>query len=254
MCWCLSLHDISWTSLTQNCKCKTIRHSMSKTHHSSSFPIITVRPHSKLFAMSAVIKVPYSAIQCPSNSTELSHSSLCITKSNIFLASCGTLGVFTFIAGPCPVPVGWISSYLIYSRTVHCSFHHHHSVVCLTTVHILFQSQFSTDCNLMLLLSLSSNLSFPLGHPVAAYVLFLVFQSLLLSITCVTRQFIRQMWPIRLAFLLFLVFRTFLSSLILRNTSSFPTRSVRLIFTIIFQQNIKKKILDKPGDCQLFTD
>jgi hypothetical protein len=42
-----------------------------------------------------------------------------------------------------------------------------------------FQSEFSTQYDLVLPLSISSNLSFPQGHPVAAYVFFLVFSSLL---------------------------------------------------------------------------
>jgi hypothetical protein len=52
------------------------------------------------------------------------------------------------------------------------------------------------------------------------------------SITCFRRQFLRKMWRIQLAFLLFIVCTIFLSSLTLRNTSSFLTRSVQLIFSI----------------------
>ena len=44
----------------------------------------------------------------------------------------------------------------------------------------LFQSEFSTDCDLLLSLSICSICS--LGHPVAAYVFFLVFPSLLSSL------------------------------------------------------------------------
>ena len=40
------------------------------------------------------------------------------------------------------------------------------------------------------------------------------------SITCFRRQFPHKMWPIKFAFLLFIVCRIFLSSLILCNTSS----------------------------------
>jgi hypothetical protein len=46
----------------------------------------------------------------------------------------------------------------------------------------LFQSQFSTECDLVLPLSISSILSLPEGHSVTAYVFFPVFSSLLISI------------------------------------------------------------------------
>jgi len=39
----------------------------------------------------------------------------------------------------------------------------------------LFQSEFSIECDLVLPLLISNILSFPEDHPVAAYVLFLVF-------------------------------------------------------------------------------
>ena len=46
-------------------------------------------------------------------------------------------------------------------------------------VHSLFQSKFSTECDLVLPLSIDGIFSFPQGHPVASYVFFLVFPSLL---------------------------------------------------------------------------
>jgi hypothetical protein len=49
----------------------------------------------------------------------------------------------------------------------------------LHQVHSLFQSLFSTECDMVLSLSISSILSFPEGHPVAAYVFFFVFPSLI---------------------------------------------------------------------------
>jgi hypothetical protein len=48
----------------------------------------------------------------------------------------------------------------------------------LRQVHSLFQSEFSTECDLV---PISSIPSFPQGHLVAAYILFLVFPSLLSS-------------------------------------------------------------------------
>jgi hypothetical protein len=50
-----------------------------------------------------------------------------------------------------------------------------HSQSVLRQVHNLFQSEFCTDSNLVLLIS--SILYFPQGQPVAAYVFFLVFPS-----------------------------------------------------------------------------
>ena len=53
-----------------------------------------------------------------------------------------------------------------------------HSIV-LWQVHSLFQSQFSTECDLVLPLSIFSILSFPDGHSISPYVFFLVFLSFL---------------------------------------------------------------------------
>ena len=60
------------------------------------------------------------------------------------------------------------------------------------------------------------------------------------SITCLRRQFLLKMWPIKLAFRLLISCRIFLCSLILSNTSSFLTRSVQLIFSTILQHHISK--------------
>ena len=54
--------------------------------------------------------------------------------------------------------------------------------VILRQVHSLFQSEFSTQRDLVLPLSISGTLNFCYGHPVAAYVFFLVFPSLLFCI------------------------------------------------------------------------
>ena len=60
------------------------------------------------------------------------------------------------------------------------------------------------------------------------------------SITCRIRQFLRNMWPIQLAFRFLIACRTFLCSLTLSNTSSFLTWSVQLIFSILLQHHILK--------------
>ena len=99
----------------------------------------------------------------------------------------------------------------------------------LRQVHRLFQSPFPMECDLVLPLSIFSNLYFPWGYPVAAYGFFFVFPLFVLasifpSITCFRRQFLSKMWPSQLPCLL-IVYRIFLSSMAPCNTS-FPTRLV----------------------------
>lgn len=53
------------------------------------------------------------------------------------------------------------------------------STVCLKQVYRLLQSEFSTECALVLPLSVSGILSFPYCHPVTAYAFFLVLPSML---------------------------------------------------------------------------
>jgi hypothetical protein len=55
-----------------------------------------------------------------------------------------------------------------------------HNSLCrrLQRVHSLFQSEFSTQCELVLPVSISNILPFPSGNPVAAYVFFFVFPPL----------------------------------------------------------------------------
>jgi hypothetical protein len=55
------------------------------------------------------------------------------------------------------------------------------------------------------------------------------------SIACFRRQFLRKMWTIQLAFLLFILCRITHSSYILSNTSSFLIWSIQLIFSILLQ-------------------
>ena len=52
--------------------------------------------------------------------------------------------------------------------------------------------------------------------------------SIFSSVTCFRSHFLRNMWPIQLAFLLFIVCTIFLSSLTVCNTASFLTRSAQL--------------------------
>jgi len=59
------------------------------------------------------------------------------------------------------------------------------------------------------------------------------------SIMCSRRQFLHNMWPVQLTFLLFAVCRIFLCYLHLCNTSSL-TLSIQLIFSILLQHHISK--------------
>jgi len=60
------------------------------------------------------------------------------------------------------------------------------------------------------------------------------------SITRCRSQFLRKIWPIRIAFRLRISCRIFQCSLTLSNTSSFLTWSVQLIFSILLQHQISK--------------
>ena len=66
-----------------------------------------------------------------------------------------------------------------------------------------------------------------------------ILPSSLRSVTCLRRQFLRNMWPIQLTFHIFIVRRIFLSFFTLCNISSFFVRSVQLIFSIPPQQHIQ---------------
>jgi hypothetical protein len=115
----------------------------------------------------------------------------------------------------------------------------------LGQVHSPFQSHLSTQCNLVLPLSISSILSVSIR---SSNSFLLLLPSLPVtpihptfhSILCFRRQFLRKMWPIQSAFLLFTVCMIFLSSFTPRNTFSFLTRSVQLIFSVFLQHHISK--------------
>ena len=106
-------------------------------------------------------------------------------------------------------------------------------------VHSLFRSVFSTQCDLVLRLSIYCILSFPWVHLIAAYAFFLVFPSLP-SMMCFRRQFLHKVWPIRLAFLLFIVCATIFSSLNLCKASFFSHDQSNWFFSILLQHHISK--------------
>jgi hypothetical protein len=60
------------------------------------------------------------------------------------------------------------------------------------------------------------------------------------SITCLRRQFLREMWPVQLNFLLCILFRIFISVLTLHYSSLFLTRYVRPIFSTFLQHHISR--------------
>jgi len=66
-----------------------------------------------------------------------------------------------------------------------------------------------------------------------------IFFRIFPTIMCCVRQFLCKMWPIQLAFLLFIVCRIFLSFLTQCYTS-FLTRPVQLFFSVFVQHHISK--------------
>jgi hypothetical protein len=120
-----------------------------------------------------------------------------------------------------------------------------HFIVCLTTspqplpkrvLHGVRSSasSFSLQCPLFSLSSFSSCLRLLLR------LTFNLFCLIFPSLKSFSRQFLRKMWPIQLAVLLYMLCRIFLSSLTFHNTSSFSTRSVQLIFYIFLHHRFSK--------------
>jgi len=130
----------------------------------------------------------------------------------------------------------------IYATTT-CLFKYFiHSVVCLWQGHSFVQSEFSTECSLLLplLIQVSSHflrISSFLRH--LHLTVTSILPSIFLSISCFRSQLLHEMWPIQLAFLLCSVSRIFLSPLTLCNTSSFSHNhcnwSSQSFSNIIFQ-------------------
>ena len=82
-------------------------------------------------------------------------------------------------------------------------------------VYSLFQSEFSRECNLVLSISHSSTFPSPSPPSSPSSCLRLLprlpVPSIFPSMTCFRRRFVRNVWPIQLAFLHFIVCRKFLS-------------------------------------------
>jgi len=70
-----------------------------------------------------------------------------------------------------------------------------------------------------------------------------ILPSIFPSITWFRKQFLRKVWPIQLAFCLYIVCRIFLSSFTLCNTSSFLIWSFQPIFSILHQNTAFHSIL-----------
>ena len=123
-------------------------------------------------------------------------------------------------------------------------------------IHILFQTEFSTECGST---ASSFNFQYPLFKKKSSrncirllprlpvtYVLPSIFH----SIRCFTRQFLCSVLPIQLAVLLFIACRIFPIFLTPCNTSSFLTRSVQLVILFLLQHHIK----NFPGIFDLFAE
>jgi hypothetical protein len=105
----------------------------------------------------------------------------------------------------------------------------------LRQVHGLFQTYFFSECDLVRPLSIYNIHSFPSGKA-AVYAFFLVLPSLIhfRSIICFRRQFLRKTWPIHISFVHFIVCWMYSFSFTQRNTSSFLTTSVHMIFSRLY--------------------
>ena len=88
------------------------------------------------------------------------------------------------------------------------------------------------------LLSLRSSSSFLRLHPHLLVTSICPF--IFPSVTCYRRQFLRKMWPIKLAFRFLISCRIFLCSSTLSNASSFLIWSVQLIFSVLLQHHISE--------------
>ena len=131
--------------------------------------------------------------------------------------------------------------YLCMHAFIHSFIHSFCSLV-LRQVRSILQNEFSGEWDLVLPFQFPvPTHSLPCGHPVAIYVFFTVFSSLLPcvfpSVRCFRRQFLRKMWTVKLAFLRFIVCGIFLSTL---TVCSLLTRSVQLIFSVLLQHHISK--------------
>ena len=123
---------------------------------------------------------------------------------------------------------------------------HHHPAVCLTTgskplpkrsLHIL-RSRASSFKWEYPLLSLRSSSGFLRLIPCLLVTSISPF--IFSSITCSKGSFYVKLWPIQLAFRFLIACRIFLCSLTWSNTSSLPTWSVQLMFSILLQHHISK--------------
>jgi hypothetical protein len=84
--------------------------------------------------------------------------------------NCDTL----LISGPQPLPKRFQASAAMLMKSVVFWVITRRRVITQKTTDF-FQSEFSTGCDLVLPLSISSIFSFPYGHPAAAYVFSLIF-------------------------------------------------------------------------------
>ena len=107
----------------------------------------------------------------------------------------------------------FISKKVIYRHVYHrrliqpCQYYPFIPRCALRQDHNLFRTNISTKRDLVLPLSISNIFYVPLHHLIAAYVFFPIFSSVFHSIACFKRQFLHKMWPIQLAFPVFILWR-----------------------------------------------
>jgi hypothetical protein len=119
-----------------------------------------------------------------------------------------------------------------------------HSVVCLTTgpwplpKWILQKAQSTLSVSSILSFSLMPSCS--LLRLLPRLQLTSILPSVFPPVTCFRRQLLRKMWQIKLAFLLSVVYRKFIASSTVCNSSSFLTWSVQMIFSTLAQHHFSK--------------
>jgi hypothetical protein len=113
--------------------------------------------------------------------------------------------------------------------------------------HSPLQNEFSTNfkCDPVFPLSNSSIFIFPSFYPVAAYIFFLVFPFLYIYFYLSFKNILQNAVSTQnvtnpVSFFLFIVCRTFLSSLIHCNSPSFRTRSIKTSFSNLLQRHASK--------------
>ena len=106
-------------------------------------------------------------------------------------------------------------------------------------VHSLIRSELFTECDLMFLFQIPVSSGYLRSSSSCLHLLCrLLVPSVFACITCFIRQFLRNIWPIQLNLLSFIVCRMFLCFSSVCNICSFFSQSVQLIFSILLRHQI----------------